>query len=197
MEEVIMDSKVRCIILMGLACIFMLMSTSCTRYQGTSTRILEDLGVNYEITRNIPHYPNADAVYVEDEDKIYVKKGKQQIYLVLHEVVHKIRSNSGMSLGLGSPETHKLEEAIAVRAAIGICKAAGISSGVSKYQIPALISRTWKVNNLDRTPLTKEQQEVVTVEVEKSIELFIKVLKEKGHNIKEIDWVRTAILILI
>jgi len=174
-----------------------LLSTSCTRYQGTSTRILDDLGVNYEITREIPHYPDADAVYVENEDKIYVKRGKQQIYLILHEVVHKIRSNSGMSLGFDSPETHRIEEAVAVIAAIKICKEAGISSGVGRYQIPGLISKTWKVNNLPRHALTKEERVIVDREVEKSVELFVRILKKKGHDIKEVDWVRTAILILI
>jgi len=174
-----------------------LLSVSCTRYQGTSTRILDDLGVKYEITKKIPYHPDADAVYVEEEDKIYVKRGKQQIYLILHEVVHKIRSNAGVSLGFDDPKMHKLEEAIAVKAAIKICKVARISSGVSKYQIPGLISRTWKVNGLDRTPLTKEEHELVNEKVDETVTLFIQLLKAKGYDIKEVDWVRTAILILI
>jgi hypothetical protein len=173
-----------------------LMFTGCTRYQGTSTKMLDDLGVKYEITKTIPLYPNADAVYVENEDKIYVKRGKQSTYLILHELVHKIRSNEKVFLGWDE-DNRKIEEAVAVKAALRICKVAGISSGVSRYEVPGLISRTWKVNGLPRTKLTPEQNAIVDREVEVTVELFIEVLKDKGHSIKEIDWVRTIILILI
>jgi len=173
-----------------------LLSVSCTRYQGTSTRILDDLGVKYEITKKIPHHPDADAVYVEEEDKIYVKKGKQSVYLILHEVVHKIRSNAKLFRGWDETN-HKIEEAIAVKAAVKICKVAGIRCGIGRYQIPGLISRTWKVNGLDRTPLTKEQNAIVDEQVDVTVELFKKILKDKGYDIKEVDWVRTAILILL
>lgn len=192
-----MDKVINAILFWIFISIVMILFTGCTRYQGTSTMILDDLDVKYEITKSIPYHPNADAVYVEDEDKIYVKKGKQSVYLILHELVHKFRSNKEISLGFDDPVMHKLEEAIAVKAALKICKLAGIRTGIGKYQIPALISRTWKVNGLERSPLSKEQNIIVDIEIEKTIDVFEAILKEKGRSLKEIDWAKTAILLLL
>lgn len=189
------EGNIRLIIFMVLF-ILALCFSSCTRYEATSTLILDDLGVKYKITKEIPHYPDADAVYVESEDTIYVKRGRAQIYLILHELVHKIRSDNKVTLG-NSMESRKLEEAIAVLAAVKICKTAGISAGVGRYEIPGLISRTWKANGLDRKELSREQRAKADEEVKKTVDLFKKMLNDKGYDIEQFDWVRTAILILL
>ena len=73
-----------------------LLFSSCTKYQGTSTKLMDDLGVNYEIVNELPYNSRGDALYDSHNDKIYVKKGKEQVYLILHELVHKIRVNEGV-----------------------------------------------------------------------------------------------------
>lgn len=170
--------------------------SSCTRYQGTSTRILHDLGVNYEVAKEIPHYPNADAVYDSEEDKIYVKKGKQQVYLILHELMHKIRSDAGHEMG-GGDENHRFEEIIAVRAAVKLGRKAKLQLKVGKWEIPGLINKTLRANGIEPRRLTEKETEYIDKEIEKTVQLFVELLKERGHSFDEVDWVRTAILILL
>ena len=50
-----------------------LLLSSCTRYQMTTTQVLDDLGVKYEMVDEIKSNKKAEALYVFEEDTIYFK----------------------------------------------------------------------------------------------------------------------------
>jgi hypothetical protein len=151
--------------------------------------ILDDMGVNYEIVPDLPN--GAHGYYDYGEDKIYVKKGKQSTYLILHELVHKLRADAKLL------RSHRIEEIVAVRSAYVIGKKAGLQLKVGKYELPILINQTLRLNGMEPRKLSEEEKKIVDKEIERTVQLVVYKLKLSGKSMEDIDWVKTAILILL
>lgn len=176
-------------LLLIIVLVFSLMLTGCTRYDGTNTQILRDLDIDFEITRNLP--AGADGFMDPTTGKVYVKPGKLQVALVLHEAVHMLRSDARV---MGD---HYLEEIIACRAAYHIGRIAGVPVGVNRYSLKGWEASSVRVNGFEHRILNAEEEEFVSKEVTRSIQLVEERLAKKGMSMTEIDWVKTAILLLL
>ena len=139
-------------------------------------------------------HPGADGYYDPETGIITIKAGKMEAYLVLHELVHALRYRKKWHT---DTDSHRLEEIIAVKTAYKIGSKAGMQMKVSKWQIPALINKTLRVNGMKPRPLTEAEKATIEKEVDRTFDLFVSILKDKGHELKEIDWVRTIILLLL
>ena len=141
--------------------------------------------------KEIPYFPNAEGAYVFDEDKIYIKEGvRQKNYIMLHELIHKYRKDIRI-------EDAVIEEHVCVKAAYSIGKRLGLQLKMGKYDLPDLITDTLRDNGLEPRFLNSEERQLIKKEIEKTRDIFVKKMKEKGRNMKDIDWMRTAILLLL
>ena len=169
--------------------ILLLSLSSCSRYDGTSTMILEDLGIRYELVEALDN--NAIGYYDFETDMIKVKRGKQAVYIVLHEVIHKLRKDAKV---YSDPY---LEEVIACKAAYKIGKLAGIQIGVNKFTLPMWINSSLKANRMEIKKLSPGQKEIVDKGVEVSVQLMVERLKKSGKSMTDIDYVKTGLLLLL
>jgi hypothetical protein len=151
--------------------------------------ILDDLGVAYEIVEEIPG--GADAYYSYETGKITVERGKGSTYLLLHELIHKLRHDAGMVM------ESRIEEHVAVEAAYELGRVAGIQLGVGRYNKRLILNNTLKANNLEVRRLTEAEELIVDKEIEKSVQLVLDKLEERGYSATDIDPVKTAILLLL
>jgi len=164
---------------------------SCTRYQNTSTLILDDLGEEYELVKEIPGFEDADGLYSCAEDKIYIDKDvPNKNYIMLHELMHKYRRPHKLS-------DLMLEEMICIDSAFEIGGDLKLQMKMNKFDLPDVISNTLKAGNVKRRHLTSKDRLTISNETEKTKAIFIERLMEKGFSTKDIDWVRTAILLLL
>lgn len=171
-----------------LIIIVALMSMSCTRYDGSSTtKLLQDLNVNYEVVEHLPYGQHGHYDY--DTDTIRVVKGKQTPYLLLHELVHKLRASQRLS--------KRTEEIVATRAAYKIGKLAGIPLKVSKRTLRIWENLALEVNGMRPERMTDEYKLMIDKEVELTIQLIQDELKKKGLSLTDIDYVKTAVLLLL
>lgn len=170
-----------------LIIIMALMCTSCTRYDGTTTMLLKDLDVSFTMVDSLPNGQHGRYDY--DTDTIVVVRGKQTPYLLLHELVHKLRASQRLS--------KRTEEIVACRAAYKIGKLAGIALKVSKRTLPIWTNLALKVNGMRPERITPEYEELLDKEVEITIQLVNDELKKKGLSLTDIDYVKTAILLLL
>lgn len=173
---------------MIIAFVGMLFS-SCTRYQMTSTQVLDDLGVKYVMVEGLEGHKKADAEYNFEEDTIYFKKYSK--YVMWHELVHKLRSDAGI---FGDKY---LEEVIAVKAAYHLGKISRIGSGMAKWEIPGVLSRTVRANGFKPRRLSDEEREYVKEQIKVTEQLLRDRLKAQGYSLDSVDWVKTAVFILL
>lgn len=176
-------------LLLGL--MFSLVFSSCTRYQMTTTKVLDDLGVKYEFVDELEHHPDGSAEYNFEDGVIYFVKGKYEVSIMFHELAHLLRHQAGV---FGD---RKLEEIIAVKAGYRLGKLTKIGSGMAKWEIPGVINRTLAANGFTPERLSDQEREYIKEQVKATEDIFTELLKEKGYSVEEIDWLKTAILILI
>lgn len=169
-----------------LAIIATLALSSCTRYQGTTSLILDDLGIHYEVVDHLAHGRHGEYDSVMDTIRILRGSGDQGV--MLHELMHKVRRDVKLDV--------RTEEIVACIAAFRLSKASGIRIGVSKYSLKDWISRCLTVNK-EGPYNERERTSFIDAEVTKTLNLLSDMLEERGHSFKEIDWVKTAIVLLL
>lgn len=168
-------------------------STSCTRYQMSTTRVLDDLGIKYEFVDELTFNPEGSAEYNFTDNTIYFVNGKYELSLMWHESVHALRWEAGVYL-----EDQLLEEVIAVEAGFALGQFSKTGAGMSKWEKHGVRSRTLGANGEDRgRRLTDAEKQLIKDKVTETKQIFIERLKQSGHSVDEIDWVKTAIIILI
>jgi hypothetical protein len=162
-------------------------SMSCTRYDGTSTMILDDLGIQYETVDSLTQGRHGEYDY--DSDTIRLVKGKATGYIALHELVHKLRKDIRQDA--------RTEEIVAVRASYVIGKLAGIRLRMSRRDVPMYTNTALKVNGMRPIHMTDEYEQVIDEEVIKTVELLRQELINRGISLDGVDWAKTIIMILI
>lgn len=168
----------------------LLLFSSCTVYQSTSTRLIDDLGIDYKIMKSVKSSKVAGYTNY-NTGEIRVEKGRHSTVTLIHESVHYMRSESNM---LVDPY---LEEVIACKTAFKVAKKAGIPIGMSKYELPSWINASIKANDMKIRLLSREERGIVNSEIERTIDAIETRLNVEGKSLTDIDWVKTAILILI
>jgi len=169
-----------------LPLLLLILSTSCTRYQGTDLQILKDLKQPYTISKEIPHFPNAHAVYDRKTKMIHFKEGEISGYTILHELLHTV----------GPVLDPRLDEIVTIKAAFKVASKTGIALGVGRYQESALITKNLAIYGLKPRILTENEKKIVDKEVKNRVQLLEKRLEDSGYKFKKIDWIRTALLLL-
>lgn len=176
--------------------VFLLAFSSCTRYQATSTKLFDDMGLKYETVDTIRQNPKAGAFYDHAEDKIYIKKGGRTTYKILHEQIHQIRRHAGFDITGRNKDIHRLEEIITVKATYIIAQKAKLQLRVGKWEIPSIINDTLRANNIIPRRLTEEEKIYIDKQIENTVLLFVEELRKAGYSLYDIDWIKTAAFLI-
>lgn len=175
-------------LLIGLLGLLLMLSTSCTKYQGTGAlQLVKDLDLPFTIVEDIPG--KANGLYVHSDDMIYLEMGQESPGLVLHEAVHALRKDIWTD--------DRSEEIIACIAAYKIAKKAKMNIALSRYNLSRWINATLEVNGMEPRRLTDKESLNITVEVQKTLDMVDAKLKTKGKSLGDIDYKKTIIMLLL